>query len=59
MSDPDTSFSQRLATFVRSISWLVECERSRPEAIARENYIRALMGLPPVSAPRRDEDAGK
>jgi hypothetical protein len=61
MSELDTSPPRlRIGRFALTLFWWLEHDRSRPSAIARENYLRGLMGLPPLRVNRGDErEAGK
>jgi hypothetical protein len=60
MNDPDdNTLRQQIGRFARKLGWLLECDRNRPAAIERENYLRRLMGLPPAPTYRGDKEAGK
>ena len=55
----DNTLRQRLGRLARKLGWLVEFERSQQAAIARENYLRRLMDLPPTPTYRGDKEAGE
>ena len=59
MSDPeDRPERLRIGRVARTILWFIEYDRSTAAAIARENYIRRLMGLPPKPTHRDTEGEG-
>lgn len=55
MSEPDNTLWINFGRIARTLTWLVEYERSRPAAKARETYLRSLLGLPPTPVHRDDE----
>jgi hypothetical protein len=57
MSEPDSNptLREHVGRLAKLIAWWVEYDRSRPATIDRENYLRGLMGLPPVCGRRDDE----
>jgi hypothetical protein len=60
MNEPDTvTLRERFARIARSLIWILELDRSRPASIARENYLRGRMGLPPLRGRRRDDAEGE